>query len=193
MRDWPFLIAGILLLALNLLSVGASFLAWKMHGKHSSPAVIPFGGPIVLTMWVLNTHRPSWAILLVWCCDAGTIACLIAAPKLFSSWWQTSSYTKILALHGSAGNQRATLTIHSTGRYHLEKYWQRPLGERGVVQGGEVGSASETHGSYLLQPDGGGSRKLEPMPDGSFQIADESLPDLTRQYSIANWHFLRDS
>jgi hypothetical protein len=193
MRDLSFLILGVFFLALNLLSVGASFLAWKLHGKHSPPAVIPFAGPIVLTMWVVNTHKPWWAIPLVWCCDAGTIVCLIAAPRLFSDWWQTSSYTKILALHGSEGNQRATLTLHSTGRYHLEKYWKRPPGERGCVQGGEVGNSSETNGSYLLQPDWGGSRKLEPLPDGAFQIVDEHLPDQMRHYSIANWHFLKDS
>jgi hypothetical protein len=193
MGDWPVLIVGVILLVLNLLTVGAAVMAWKRHGKHSSPAYIPFGGPIVLTIWVLSTHRPWWAIPLVWCCDAGTIAFLIAAPRLFSDWWRTCSYTKILALHGEEGNQRATLSIHSTGRYHLEKYWQRPPGEHGIVQGGESGSASETNGSYLLKPDWGGSRKLESMPDASFQIVQERLPDLTRYYSIVNWNFRRDS
>jgi hypothetical protein len=193
MSDWPYLIVGAILLALNLLTVGASVMSWELHGKRSSPAFIPFGGPIVLTRWVLSTHRPWWAIPLVWCCDAGTIACLVSVPTVFSCWWQTCSYTKILALHGNEGNQRATLSIHSTGRYHLETYWQRQPGEHGIVRGGELGSASETNGSYLLKPDWGGSRKLEPMPDGSFQIVEERLPDQTRYDSIARWHFRRDS
>jgi hypothetical protein len=189
---WPLLIVGALFLVINLLAVGGPYLAWKLHGKRSSPACIPFVGPIVLTMWVLDTHRPWWVIPLVWCCDLGTIICLVAAPGLFSQFWQTSAFTRILALHGTQGNQRATLTVHSTGRYHLEKYWKRLPGEQGIIRGGEVGNASETNGSYLLTPDRGGSRKLEPLPDGSFQIADEHLPDQTRHYSIAGWHFLRD-
>ena len=192
MHDWVLMIVGAIILALNLLTVGGPLLAWKLRGKRSSPVCIPFAGPIVLTTWVVTTHRPWWAIPLVWCCDLGTIICLVAVPTLFKYWWQTCSFTQTLALRGEAGGQRATLSVHSTGRYHLEKWGNQRPGQRGRWRGGELGSASGADGAYLLKPDRGGSRKLEPAPDGSFQIVAEQLPDPSRNFSIADWRFRRN-
>lgn len=190
---WAVGVTSAIFCVLNLFMVGGPILATRLHGKYSSPACLPFAGPFLLTLWVRATHRPWWAIPLVWCCDAGTILVLVSIPVLASHWWKTSSHTQILGLHATIGKQRATLTIHSTGRYHLEKYWNREPGEPGAVRAGQLGNVSELNGSYLLKPDYGGSKKLELQADGSFQIVEEQLTEMTRNLALADWHFERDT
>ncbi|HVH72436.1 MAG TPA: hypothetical protein VNB49_15185, partial [Candidatus Dormibacteraeota bacterium] len=87
--------------------VGGPILGTKLRGKYSSPACIPFGGPFLLTLWVRATHKPWWAIPLVWCCDAGTILVLVSIPVEISLYRKTSSHTKILGLDRNAGDRRA--------------------------------------------------------------------------------------
>jgi hypothetical protein len=185
-------ITGAILCVLNLFMVGGPILASKLRGKHSSPACIPFGGPLLLTLWARATHKPWWAIPLVWCCDAGTILVLVSIPMLISHCRKTSSHTKILGLHASDGNRHVTLTIHSTGRYRLQMCWEKRPWPSGNATWGHLGDVSEVNGSYLLKPDYGGSKNLELQSDGSFQVVEEQLSEPTRAYSIANWHFERD-
>ena len=186
-------ITGAIFCVLNLFMVGGPILATKLRGKYSSPACIPFAGPFLLTLWVLSTHKPWWAIPLVWCCDAGSILVFVSIPVLISHWWKTSSHTRILGLHARVGNQQATLTIHSTGRYHLEMYWEKRPWPSGNTRWGQLGNVSEVNGSYVLKPDYGGSKKLELQPDGSFLVMEEQLSETDRLSSIVNWRFERDS
>jgi len=190
--DVGIVITGAIFIAFNLFAVGGPLLAWKLYGKRSSPACLPFAGPFLLTMWALHTHKPWWVIPLVWVGDAGTVLVVVSLPKLFSSMWQTSSSTSLLDLRASDGSQTATLSIHSTGRYHLEKWGRWRPGPRGTWRGGELGNFSEANGSYLLQGDWGAKRKLEALPDGSFEIVEETLPDKMGRYSVAHWRFQRE-
>jgi hypothetical protein len=186
---WAFFVVGAFFPAFSLLTCAASFLSWRRHKKYSSPAFVPFVGPIVLSIWVFSAHKPLRALPLVWLCDVGTIAFLWASPRLISDLWQTSSFTRVAVFEGTQGMQSAVISIHSTGRYLLEKKWRRQPGEGGISAMGEVGDASEDKGSHLLKADNGWSRTLQPAPDGLLQCVEDQLPKDYRSHSIADWRF----
>jgi hypothetical protein len=186
---WTFFVVGAFFPVLSLITGIGSFLSRRRHKKYSSPAFVPFVGPVVLSMWVVSAHKPLWAIPLVWVCDVGTMAFLWVSPRLFSDLWQTSFFTRVAAFEGTEGLQSAVISIHSSGRYLLEKKWRRQPGDLGVSASREVGNVSKHEGTYLLKADNGWSRTLRPAPEGFLQCVEDQLPTEWRSRSIADWRF----
>ncbi|MBL9084615.1 MAG: hypothetical protein JNK76_22620 [Planctomycetales bacterium] len=77
------LILGLIFPILSWLTAYASAVIWCRSKRHVSPVFVPVIGPLLLTAWVVLTRRPLGTIALVWLADLGTIAFLIAAPRLY--------------------------------------------------------------------------------------------------------------
>jgi hypothetical protein len=184
------LILGILFPAISLLTLIASLFEWWKHKKHSSPIFIPFIGPVLLTFWVISFVKHLWLIPIVWVCDVGTVAFIIAIPRLLSDWWNACSFTRILNLHSSSGIQSAQLSFHTTGRYLLQKKWHHPPGKYGTICVGDAGAFTRTGDIIEMKSDWGWSRTMRFISDGHYLVSEEvSVKDKNPDYSIANWTF----
>ena len=129
----------------------------------------------------------SLSIAIVWFADLGTLAFLVASPRLFRDWWHTSSFTRVLALNGSKDNQRALITIHSTGHYLLKKAWSPP-GQTGIVGLGEPGTFTKVDDRYELTSHFGLRRVLWKTDEGTFHVQEEELPkEEHRNHSLSGW------
>lgn len=131
------LVGGLIFPALSLFSWLIACVDRLVHKRNSSAIFIPIIGPVLLTCWVVLADEPIWWALVFWLTDLGTLAFLAVSPQLLRDWWRTSSFTRVLTLHGSHENQAAVISLHSTGHYLLRKSWSRPLGQAGVVGLGE--------------------------------------------------------
>jgi hypothetical protein len=182
------LIAGLIFPVLSLLTgIGSLVYQWR-HKKHSSPVFIPFIGPVFLTSWVIFAHRPLWVIAIVWVADIGTLAFLAVSPRLIRDWWNTSSFTRILALNGDQDNQSAIITLHSTGHYLLQKSWIRPPGQTGIVGLGEPGTFTQLNNRYELTSHVGLHRVLQKTDEKAYRVEEEELPkEELRDYSLSGW------
>jgi len=194
-HNLALLIVGLLFPALSWLTGVASYVDWRRHKKHSSPAFVPFAGPIVLTKWVLSAHKPLWVIPLVWLCDLGTIGFFWSLPGLIRAGRQTSPSTRVAVFENSEGMQTTVISIHSTGRYLLERKGRlerkRRPGRFITWEMGELGNVSEDRGTYLLQADHGWSRTLQPAPGGLFQCVEHPTAEKHPHHSLAGWRFQR--
>lgn len=184
------LVLGLLFPVISCLSTIISLIdRWK-HKKHSSPLYIPFIGPVLLTIWIISSHSHLWLVLIAWICDIGTIAFMIASPRLILDWWNTCSFTRILNLHSSYGIQRAKLSFHSTGRYFLHKEWHHPPGEYGTISVGDGGHFVRKGDVIEMTSDWGWSRKIHLISDNCFKVIEEiNVRDKNPDYSISNWTF----
>lgn len=182
------LIAGLIFPVVSLLSgIGSLVYQWR-HKKHSSPVFIPLIGPVLLTSWVISTHKPLWIIAMVWVADIGTLAFLAASPQLLRDWWHTCSFTRVLALNGSTDNQSAIITLHSTGHYLLKKSWTRPPGQTGIVGLGEPGTFTQLDDRYELVSHVGLRRVIQKTDERAYRVEQEELPkEELRDHSLSGW------
>jgi len=184
----PLLIVGLIFPGISLLTgIGSLVCHWR-HKKHSSPVFLPFVGPVLLTSWGIFAHQPLWFIAIAWVADIGTLAFLAASPQLIRDWWHTSSYTRILALNGNEDNQRAIITLHSTGHYLLKKSWSREPGQTGIVGLGEPGTFTQLDNRYELTSHVGLRRVLRKTDQTAYRVEEEKLPtEELRNYSLSGW------
>jgi hypothetical protein len=186
-----WLVLGLIFPIISLLSgIGCLTSWWKRNYQDHPPIFIPIIGPVLLTFWILHSNKPLWLIPIVWICDVGTIAFIIAIPRLISDWWNTCSFTSILNLHSSSGIQTVILSFHSTGHYLLQKKWNRPAGETGVIELGEVGSFTRTGEIIEMKSIHGWSRQILFTKDGHYHVNEKnSITNIHPDYSIDNWIF----
>lgn len=188
LRFFPLLACGLLFPALSLATVVISGIHKKKTGKHASPVMVPFVGPVFLTAWILLSDRSLWLVPAAWLVDIGTIYTLILAPRLFSEWWRTSSFTRIMTLKGERENQTAALSLHSKGHYLLRKEWKREPGEPGTVSLGEPGTYSGERNRYELISFHGVKRVLLLNTSGCFKVEEEPFEQpLMENYSLKDW------
>jgi hypothetical protein len=180
--------AGVVFPSLSLITAIGCFLYQLRYKKHSSPVFIPFIGPILLTCWVVLDDKSILLIPFVWIADIGTLAFLAVSPQLIREWWRVSAFTRILTLHGSKDIQSAVITLHSTGHYHLEKTWKRPVGVFGIVGLGEPGVFTHGQNQYELTSHCGLRRILRQTDEGVFSV-DEVQPQGAemQKYSLDGW------
>lgn len=184
------LVAGLVFPALSLVTVIASVVHWWRTKKHASPVIIPFIGPILLTGWVILAEKPLLLIPVVWIADLGTLVFLAFVPKILGEWWRTSSFTRILALHGSEGVQSAIITFHSTGYYLLKKSWQRPMGECGIVGLSEEGVYIRDDGRIELTAHFGLRRILRKSDEGQYVVEEiVAEQEASKNHSLEGWRF----
>jgi hypothetical protein len=182
------LIAGLIFPVLSLITLIGSLLTQWMHKKYSSPAFVPFVGPVLLTAWVIFAHESPWLIAVFWIADLGTLAFLAASPRLISEWWQTSSFTKTLTLTGNRDEQDAILTIHSTGHYLLKKSWRRPPGQAGIVGLGEPGRFTQNGNDFELTSHVGLRRLLKRTATNAYAVQEDEIRDANLvNYSLNGW------
>jgi hypothetical protein len=110
---------GLLLPAISWITLGLSVYDWHRHRRNSSPVFIPVIGPLIVSGWIVATHRSPLWIPLAWIADIGTLAYLRASPRIVRELWDTSRWTQTQEFRANHGEWTATLTLHSTGAYHL--------------------------------------------------------------------------
>jgi len=190
LRDLP----GLLCLVVGLLIVGIGWMTsalcvlerWRRN-RRPSPVLIPFIGSWFLIQWVSWTHRPIWWVSLIVASDLGTMALLIASPRLIAEWWRTSRFTRLRELTGRRGNERVTLSLHRRGWYCLRKAWDRQAGECGVIRLGEVGAYAETRTGVSLMSTNGVRRRLD-LRNGVYVVAEETLPgEDWADHTLSGW------
>jgi hypothetical protein len=149
---------------------------------------IPFVGPVLLTWWVFIAGQTRWLIPLAWLLDLGTIAVLVALPRLSREWWQLSVFTHLTTLRGSHGIEKVILTLHRGGRYCLKKSWDRSHGELGVVGLGETGTFIDDGDVLKLESHHGLTRRLQRADTNAFDVAEPETgrPEL-QSYSLHGW------
>jgi hypothetical protein len=184
------LVAGLLFPALSLLTVTGSFIHRWRYQKYASPVMIPFVGPILLTIWAVVTDQSNWLVPIFWIGDLGTVAFLAVSPRLVRDWWRVSSFTRILTLHGSKDIQTAIITLHSTGHYLLKRSWNRLPGEIGIGGLGEPGTYIQAEGQYELTAHHGLRRILRKTDDGAYVVEEGPPPNASLQvYTLNGWLF----
>jgi hypothetical protein len=182
------LAGGLIFPTLSLLTLIASAATRWRSGRYASPVFVPLVGPMLLSIGVLVGGHSAWFIPLVWLTDVGTLAFLVVLPELTRQGWETSRFTRRLSLRGEHDLQRAVITLHRGGRYRLKKSWNRPRGETGIVELGELGMFSETAGGFILVSDHGLSREFSLVVDGAYLVREElhDRPEL-QNYSLDGW------
>jgi len=180
-----FLGAGAFFPVLSLVTGLLSAYEWFVNKRHCSPVFLPFVGPIFFDIGLLLAKEPLWTLLLPWILDIGTIAFLIAMPAITIDWWQTSSFTLANTLSGKQDNQAAVITLHKTGKYHLRKHWQRPVGEFGVTSLGELGNFVMGETDIQLHCDNGWSRTLKRKANNQYVV--EETDNAHADYSLQGW------
>ncbi len=165
-RATVLLVAGLLFPILSAVTGAVSVAVSWRTGRHVFPIFVPFIGPTLLVGWLLRRGVPVWALLMPWVTDIGTLAFLLAAPRLAREWWETSLLTRVAILAGKHGSAEATVSLHRSGRYFLRKEWQRSPGEFGILGMGELGDFEWQDTDLRLLRDGGGCRSLRPSDDG---------------------------
>ncbi len=182
------LIAGMIFPTISLLTgIGSLLHQWR-HKKHASPVFIPFIGPLLLTCWVILAHKPLWFVPVVWIVDIGTLAFLAVSPGLIADWWRTSSFTRILTLHGKQDGQSAIMTLHSSGHYVLKKSWSRPPGQTGIVGLGEPGTFTQAVNQYELTSHLGLYRILRKTDEGTYRVEENEPASVDlHEYSLNGW------
>lgn len=155
---WFCLTCGAALAALNWLMV---WRYWRTGRPHS--VVAPVGGAGLCVGALLHPPlRPyAWAAPLL---DVGTLALLLAAPRLAREWWSTSWFSLLDEYVGRRG--RTTVRVRQYRRGVLTLRWDvaRPSGEFGVLGMGNVGTWEAEAGRVTLRVNGEPS-VLEPIPD----------------------------
>src|SRR5262249_52807804 len=145
------------------LSTAVSWWSYRVQKKHSSAVLIPYIGPVCLTVWIVQTNKSYWFIPAAWVCDLGTIAFTSVLPRLIKDAWHVSTITKAMTLVGRSGNAEAELTLHKGGHYLLRKRWNRRHGDFGPLSRGEPGRYIEVHGNFHLTACDGASWTLQRM------------------------------
>lgn len=177
MTSHVLLILGLLFPLISWLTLAVSWWVARRSGGHSSAVLIPFAGPLVLTWWLWQQEARGWIFALPWVLDIGTVLFLFMLPRLVAEAWQTSRFTRALALIGSQGIEHVQISFHAGGHYLLLKRWTRAQRELGTVALSEAGSY--THGaanSLELCSHTGRVRRLALDVDNWYLVSDLGDP-----------------
>jgi len=136
------LLGGLLSFA-NWWSVIQSYVTKRFHSS------IPlFGAALLGTGMLLNpTTRPyAWSALIS---DYGTLAFLIALPRMIRESWNTSRFNLLCEYLGQAGMKKVHLRLFRRGIFTIRLHLHRPPGEAGLVGTGTIGTW-KCEGTQLL-------------------------------------------
>jgi hypothetical protein len=161
----------------------------RSKNKHFSPVYVPLIGPILMTTWILLQGVPRWTIPLAWALDIGTMAFFRCVPWLWRDYWNTSRWNRTIELAGETANVSATVSIHKTGHYHLEKHWKRPKGECGIVSHSEVGLVENLPDGFTLTM-GGRKRFLRRTSERVYTAEEVNDGTISSDSSIDSWQLV---
>ncbi|MBB6559999.1 hypothetical protein HNP48_002671 [Acidovorax soli] len=173
MSSHLLLILGLLFPLISWLTLAGSWWTARRSGGHSSPVLVPFVGPLVLTWWLWQQGARGWTFALPWVLDIGTVMFLYVLPRLVAEEWRTSRFTRVLALTGSQGVAQVRISLHSGGHYLLKKRWNRAPGELGTIALSEPGTYVQgAAGSLELRSHAGKVRRLALDADHGYLVSD---------------------
>ena len=144
------LVAGLIFPVLSLLTLLLSRRTQQRTGNNSSAILIPFIGPVLLTIWLRQSAWPTVLVPVVWLTDPGTLCFLILLPRLAAEWWRTSRFTRLLTFCGRNDALTVTLSLHRAGHYRLQQHWSPPAAN-GMVMSSETGRWVQDSATLLLQ------------------------------------------
>jgi hypothetical protein len=126
-------VLGGLIAVANWWSVISSFRTKRFH------SAVPLLGAVLLGtgMFLLPATRPFCLIAVV--IDYGTLALLLASPRLVREVWSTSKFNLVSEYLGQAGMKTVYLRLFRRGVFTIRLQLHRPAGERGLVGTGTVG------------------------------------------------------
>ena len=125
---------GGLLSFANWWSVYQSYRTKRFH------SAIPFFGATLLGLGMLmipSTRPYAWSAVLL---DYGTLAFLIASPKLARDAWNTSRFSLLFEYLGTAGMKTVHLRLFRRGIFTIRLQLHRPTGQAGLVGTGTIGT-----------------------------------------------------
>lgn len=128
------MVLGGLLSFANWWSVYQSYRTKRFHS-----AIPLFGAAFLgLGMLIIPSTRPyAWSALIL---DYGTLAFLLASPKLAREAWDTSRFNLLVEYLGSAGIKTVRLRLFRRGIFTIRLQLHRPPGETGLVDAGACGT-----------------------------------------------------
>ena len=175
---------GLIFPLLSWVTVVAGAITFAATGKRSSAIIIPFVGPILLSIWVLVSNFPWWVLFVPWILDIGTMMFVWALPQFASEAWRTSTYTRTQLLTGRNGIESAQISLHKGGYYVLKKRWRRKPEAPGIAERSEPGNFEIGGGEeIILTSHTGRLRKLKPV-SGGFCVEDTNPEE---EGSIDGW------
>lgn len=201
------ILVTIALLVVGLLppfmSALTGLLCWR-RGKgwsgSPSPIFVPFLGPVSLTLAINWNGWPWWLIPIAWMTDLGTLVVLWYLPAIVREEWKISRFTCVLRLKGRVYNAQAVLTLHTSGRYLLQKSWERKKGEEGIIGMGELGTYNEAEDGFTLQSDEQVDRSVVregivfridrklTRAGGDYKVEEETdIPERWSYHTLRNW------
>jgi len=161
------------------------FLSWRT-GQFHSP--LPLIGALLLGGGMLllpSTRLFAWVGLLA---DFGTLALLLAMPRIVNEMWSTSGYNLLEEYVGNRGIKTVNLCLFRNGVFTIKQIFRRPPDECGVVQAGTIGTWQRERERLLLRMDGQ-SAEFEPLPTieakGLRQVVGFSSYEKSEDYSLA--------
>ena len=141
------MVLGGLLSFANWWSVYQSYRTKRFH------SAIPFFGAafLGLGMLIIPSTRPyAWSALVL---DYGTLAFLLASPKLAREAWNTSRFNLLFEYLGTAGMKTVHLRLFRQGIFTIRLQLHRPPGETGLVGTGTSGTWQHDGKSLKLATD----------------------------------------
>ena len=112
---------------------------WSYRTKRFHSAVPFFGAALLgVGMSLIPTIRPyAWSALIL---DYGTLAFLLASPRLIREFWNTSRFNLLCEYLGQAGMKTVHLRLFKRGIFTVRLELHRPPGECGLVGTGTIGT-----------------------------------------------------
>ena len=140
---------------LMALGGGVSILNWIMliaalrTGRFVSAVPLIGGFCLGAGALLLPVLRPyAWAALLL---DCGTVATLVALPRIIRTEWQTCGWNLLEEYVGNRGNMTVRLRLFRRGAFTLRWDIKRQPGELGLVSLGNVGTWERKAEALVLQ------------------------------------------
>lgn len=137
------MVLGGLLSFANWWSVLQSYITKRFHSS-----VPLFGAALLGIGMMLNpTTRPyAWSALIL---DYGTLAFLIASPRMIREAWNTSRFNLLCEYLGQAGMKTVHLRLFRRSIFTIRIQLHRPPGETGLIGTGTIGTWKR-EGTQLL-------------------------------------------
>jgi hypothetical protein len=145
---------------ISLLNWSTLFRTW-WTGRFCSAVPLVGAACLGAGALLLPSLRPyAWAAVLL---DFGTLALLLAAPRIAQSAWATSRFRLVEEYVGQRGATTVRLRLFRRGVFTLRWDIERPPGEYGLIGMGNVGTW-ERDGDTLVLRIGEDRAVFRPLP-----------------------------
>jgi hypothetical protein len=166
--------------AIILISVGGliSFANWfsviQSYRTKRFHSAVPLFGAVFLGAGMLASPATRAYALLAIIADYGTLALLLASPRLIREAWNTSNHNLVYEYLGQAGMKTVRLRLFRRGIFTIRLELHRPPGETGLVSTGTVGSWKREGANLFLSTE---------REKASFEIKLKDSTEALRQLS----------